>query len=111
MSRYFEERCEGFDGECFHYTVYTIDPPTEEQVDQIYAALDKQFAPLEEKDVYTGYKDVSLNDDSIQVELDLGNVPGEYENDCVEGILDALNTVPGIKTVVINEGMGEDFDF
>jgi hypothetical protein len=111
MGYYFESRFEGCDGENFHYSVYTTEPPTEEKVGEIRAALDRQFAPLDDKDIYTGWQNVSLYDGKIWVSLDLGNVEPEYEDDCITGILDALNTVSGIETVVINEGMGEDFDF
>lgn len=52
-----------------------------------------------------GYIDIYKGEDQIMIYLDLGGVSEENSNMAVTGILNALNSVSGIKSVIINEGM------
>lgn len=52
-----------------------------------------------------GYIDVYKGEDQIMIYLDLGGVSEENCNMAVTGILKALNSVAGIKSVIINEEM------
>ena len=54
---------------------------------------------------YMGYIDIYKGEDQIMIYLDLGGVSEENSNMAVTGILNALNSVSGIKSVIINEGM------
>ena len=54
---------------------------------------------------YMGYIDVYKGEDQIMIYLDLGGVSEENCNMAVTGILKALNSVAGIKSVIINEEM------
>lgn len=50
-----------------------------------------------------GYIDIYKGEDQIMIYLDLGGVSEENSN--MAGILNALNSVSGIKSVIINEEM------
>lgn len=52
---------------------------------------------------FGGYTDISVQDGKVMIFLDLGNVGAENEKKIIHGILLALNSVEGIKKVVINE--------
>lgn len=110
LNLYYEARLNGIEGECFDYSVYLDGEVTEEKRREISSAIGEFFAPYDEKEIYTGYLNISRKDDRIYIYLDLGNVEPQYENVSIEGILLALNNVSGIKYVVINEGL-VDFDF
>ena len=100
----YEAHVEGFDGECFHYSVYFENDPTEEDEIKVSEALSSFLEPYNEKDIYLGYIDTSLEDDRVNIELDLGNVDQKYENTAIHGILNALNGVSGLVKVIVNEG-------
>ncbi len=104
LGLYYNIRTDGLDGECFYYSIYPDGDVTEEKYKEICKAVDDFRKPYGDKDIYMGYLDISGYDDKIFIYLDLGNVKPEYENTSIEGILLALNTVSGIKLVVVNEG-------
>ena len=110
LGLYFEAEMAGFDGECFHYSVYTDDAPDDNKVQEIGNAINEYFKPYSEKEIYMGYTDVTNEGDKINIELDLGNVDPNHENTAINGILKAINTVKGIKKVIVNEDC-DDFDF
>lgn len=98
----YEAHAAGFDGECFTFTVYFEEAVTDDNLAQINKAVDDFAASYNEKGIYIGYIDVSKKDDNAFIYLDLGNV----EEDCntsIHGILMALNNIPGIRTVILNE--------
>lgn len=104
LNLYYNTRMDGFDGECFDYSVYLDGDVTEEKYKEICKAVHDFRNPYDEKDIYMGYLDISAYDDRIFIYLDLGNVKPDYENVSINGILQALNNVSGIKSVVVNEG-------
>lgn len=110
LGLYYSIKVDGIDGECFHYSVYLDGEVTEEKCNEIGKAIRDYFKPYDEKEIYTGYLNISKKDDKIFIYLDLGNVKPQYEDVSINGILQALNNVSGIKSVVINEGL-DDFDF
>ena len=46
---------------------------------------------------------VSKNEDKVYIYLDLGNAEPDNVNVAIHGILKALNNVPGIKSVIMNQ--------
>lgn len=100
----------GIDGENFIYSVYftdgTADEEKAESVRQAINAYDFQLVG----DDYIGYLDISANDSNVSIFLDLGNTEPQNENRIIHGILLALNSVSGIKEVILNEDCC-DFDF
>ncbi|MDE5570258.1 MAG: hypothetical protein K2J47_03680 [Ruminococcus sp.] len=110
LGLYYSIKADGIEGECFDYSVYLDGDVTEEKCQEICKAIEDFQKPYEEKEIYTGYLDISKESDKINIYLDLGNVKPQYENVSINGILLALNNVSGIKSVVVNEGL-DDFDF
>lgn len=104
LNLYYDVRLDGLDGECFDYSVYLDSDVTEDKYKEICNAVDDFRKPYSDKEIYMGYLDISAYDDKIFIYLDLGNVKPQYENVSINGILQALNNVSGIKSVVINEG-------
>lgn len=95
---------DGFDGECFDYSVYfTDDTADEEKADAVRNAI-QSFDFNVTGDDYIGYISVSSDNNKVSIYLDLGNVQPQNENKIIQGILLALNSVQGIKKVIINEG-------
>lgn len=93
---------EGIEGECFDYTVYFTDGTADKQkADAVSNAIRDFDFKLTDND-YTGYLDVSSENDKVLIYLDLGNVEPKNENKVIHGILLALNSVQGIKKVIIN---------
>ena len=105
----YEAHLEGIDGENFTYSVYFENGVTDEHFGAVEKAVIDFVQPYETGGVFLGYIDVSKADDNICVYLDLGNTDEGQENTAIHGILTALNGVEGIKSVIINEGMGFDF--
>ena len=101
---------EGFDGECFTYSVYFTDGKADQtRADAISKAIDAYDFALEEDD-YIGYLDISANEDKISIYHDFGGIESQNCNPVLHGVLLALNGIEGIKNIVINEGCS-DFDF
>lgn len=95
---------DGFDGECFDYSVYfTDDTADEEKADAVRNAI-QSFDFNVTGDDYIGYISISSDNNKVSIYLDLGNVQPQNENKIIQGILLALNSVQGIKKVIINEG-------
>lgn len=109
LELYYEVNMAGIDGENFYYSVYFIDNPTDEKFEETKKAIAEFLMIYDEKDVYLGYMDVSKENDKISIYLDLGNTKPEYQNTAINGILEALNNVQGIRSVIINESC--DFEF
>ncbi|MCR5718104.1 MAG: hypothetical protein K6F80_03590 [Oscillospiraceae bacterium] len=106
LGLYYPATLAGFDGECFHYSVYFDIPVTQTLCDEIQNALDAFFEPFyENDDTYPGDIMVMNEDDMVQIELDLGNVKPEsaFQNEVISGVLQGLNNVSGIQRVVVNE--------
>lgn len=108
LGLYYNIKADGIEGECFNYSIYLDGDVTEEKCCEIGSAISEFFAPYSEKEIYTGYLNISKEDDKVEIYLDLGNVEPQYENVSINGILQALNNVSGIKSVIVNEGL---YDF
>ena len=109
LGLYYEVHMAGIDGECFHYSVYFENGLTDEKFGELDKAIDEFVKPYNDKDIYIGYISVSKEDDKATVYLDLGGSTPNNEEIAIKGILKALNSVSGIKSVILNEGC--DFDF
>lgn len=95
---------DGFDGECFDYSVYFADDTADEtKADAVRNAV-QSFDFNVTGDDYIGYLSISSDNNKVSIYLDLGNVQPQNENKIIQGILLALNSVQGIKKVIINEG-------
>ena len=95
---------DGMEGECFTYSVYFNDDTVdEEKADALKNAIQEYDFKLNGDD-YTGYLDISIDKNKVSIYLDLGNVEPQNENNIIHGILFAINTIHGIKNVIINEG-------
>lgn len=105
----YEAHIAGIDGENFTYSVYFEDAPTDGQSKEVVKAVAEYLKPYEERDVYMGYIDVTRDSEKVSIYLDLGNVQPQYEDVAIKGILQALDGVPGVRSVIVNEGC--DFDF
>ena len=103
----FPVRTEGIDGECFTYSVYFKDGINDAKIKTVSDALNAYDFKLIDDD-YPGYISVSEEDGKALVYLDLGNTKPQNENRIIQGILLAINDIPDIEKVIINEGL-DDF--
>ncbi|MDO5559840.1 MAG: hypothetical protein Q4F95_09615 [Oscillospiraceae bacterium] len=103
LGLYFEAHVADIDGECFNYSVYFENGITDEKFEETNKAIAEFMKPYNDEDTYLGYIDVTKEDDKVSIYLDLGNVDPDYEDTAIHGILEALNNVSGIKSVIINE--------
>jgi hypothetical protein len=110
LGLYYEVHMAGIDGENFSYNVYFEGNPTDENLTEAINAITEFLTPYNDKDIYLGYIDVLKEEDKLFVYLDLGNTDPEYSEVAIKGILQALNNVQGIKSVIVNEGCDFDFD-
>lgn len=101
----YEAHVAGFDGESFLYSVHIDGGVTDEKVDEIQQVMADYFSQNGDEENYMGYIDIYKGEDQIMIYLDLGGVSEENSNMAVTGILNALNSVSGIKSVIINEEM------
>lgn len=90
---------EDFDGECFVFSVRA----TSNNVKELYEKIQGKMTEYQQgaTDGYAGYIDVNEEQDKVSVCYDTGNV--EDGLSAVHGLLYALNDVPGVQSVVINE--------
>jgi hypothetical protein len=109
LDLYFDTSVEGFDGECFSYSVYFDSSTAEEMLADVEAAMEDAVDAFGGEDHYIGYISASVEDDKVFIYHDLGGVEPEDNNAAIHTVLKALNDVKGIKNVVINEGSGFDF--
>ncbi len=104
LNLYYEVHMVGLDGECFTYSIYFKDEINDEKVEKVAKAIEEfENQYNDDEDSYIGYIDVSKEGNKVNIFLDLGNVSPNYENISIQGILKAINNVPGIKQVIINE--------
>lgn len=101
----YEAHVAGFDGESFLYSVHIDGGVTDEKVDEIQQVMADYSSQNGDEENYMGYIDIYNGEDQIMIYLDLGGVSEENSNMAVTGILNALNSVSGIKSVIINEEM------
>lgn len=101
----YEAHVAGFDGESFLYSVYFDGGVTDEKAEEIQQVMSGYSSQNGDEENYMGYIDIYNGEDQIMIYLDLGGVSEENSNMAVTGILNALNSVSGIKSVIINEGM------
>ncbi|MDE6781717.1 MAG: hypothetical protein K2J40_09700 [Ruminococcus sp.] len=94
---------EGIEGECFDYNVYFTDGTADNEKSDAVSNAIRNFDFKLTGDGYAGYLNVLSEDDKVLIYLDLGNVEPKNENKVIHGILLALNSVQGIKKVIINE--------
>lgn len=95
---------DGFDGECFDYSVYFTDDTADTAKEDAVRNAVQSFDFNVTGDDYIGYISISSGNNKVLIYLDLGNVQPQNENKIIQGILLALNSVQGIKKVIINEG-------
>ena len=104
LSLNYSVHAEGFEGECFNYSVYfNDDAADEEKAKAVRNAINAYDFKLEGDD-YIGYLNVTADKNRVSVYLDLGNTEPQNENKIIHGILLALNSISDIKKVIINEG-------
>lgn len=101
----YEAHVAGFDGESFLYSVYLDGGVTDEKAEEIQQVMADYSSQNGDEENYMGYIDVYKGEDQIMIYLDLGGVSEENCNMAVTAILKALNSVAGIKSVIINEEM------
>lgn len=101
----YEAHVAGFDGESFLYSVYFDGGVTDEKTEEIQQVMSDYSSQNGDEENYMGYIDVYKGEDQIMIYLDLGGVSEENSNVAVTGVLKALNSVAGIKSVIINEEM------
>lgn len=101
----YEAHVAGFDGESFLYSVYFDGGVADEKAEEIQQVMSDYSSQNGDEENYMGYIDVYKGEDQIMIYLDLGGVSEENCNMAVTGILKALNSVAGIKSVIINEEM------
>ena len=101
----YEAHVAGFDGESFLYSVYFDGGVTDEKAEEIQQVMSGYSSQNGDEENYMGYIDVYKGEDQMMIYLDLGGVSEENCNMAVTGILKALNSVAGIKSVIINEEM------
>ncbi len=101
----YEAHVAEFDGESFLYSVYFDGGVTDEKAEEIQQVMSGYSSQNGDEENYMGYIDIYKGEDQIMIYLDLGGVSEENSNMAVTGILNALNSVSGIKSVIINEGM------
>lgn len=101
----YEAHVAGFDGESFLYSVYFDGGVTDEKAEEIQQVMSDYSSQNGDEENYMGYIDIYNGEDQIMIYLDLGGVSEENSNVAVTGILKALNSVAGIKSVIINEEM------
>ena len=104
LNLYYEAHVLGFDGECFNYNIYFEDKLDDNKFKEVEKAIEKFKDNYNYDDnTYIGYIDVAKEDNRINIFLDVGNVQPEYQDIAIQGILKAINIVPGIKYVLVNE--------
>lgn len=101
----YEAHVAGFDGESFLYSVYFDGGVTDEKAEEIQQVMADYSSQNGDEENYMGYIDIYKGEDQIMIYLDLGGVSEENSNMAVTGVLKALNSVSGIKSVIINEEM------
>ena len=101
----YEAHVAGFDGESFLYSVYFDGGVTDEKAEEIQQVMSDYSSQNGDEENYMGYIDVYKGEDQMMIYLDLGGVSEENSNVAVTGVLKALNSVSGIKSVIINEEM------
>lgn len=101
----YEAHVAGFDGESFLYSVYFDGGVTDEKAEEIQQVMADYSSQNGDEENYMGYIDIYKGEDQMMIYLDLGGVSEENSNVAVTGVLKALNSVSGIKSVIINEEM------
>lgn len=101
----YEAHVAGFDGESFLYSVYFDGGVTDEKAEEIQQVMADYSSQNGDEENYMGYIDVYKGEDQMMIYLDLGGVSEENSNVAVTGVLKALNSISGIKSVIINEEM------
>ncbi len=94
-------------GECFLFSVCFTLGAGNEELQAVRDVIGNYDFGLE-GDNYEGYTAISLKDEKVMIDLDLGGVEAQNENKLIHGILLALNKikdldVKDISQVVINE--------
>ncbi len=107
----FETHVLGIDGECFQYSVKFETASPEDKLEEITDAVCTWNNDYEEKDIYTGYIDITADEESVGIYLDLGNVEPQYQMEVITGILQAISAVSDISCVLINEDCADELDF
>lgn len=90
---------EEFDGECFTFSVRA----TNDNVKDLYEKIHEKMTEYQKgvADAYAGYIDVNEEQDKVSVYYDTGNVEDGLA--AMHGLLYALNEIPEVQSVVINE--------
>lgn len=107
----FEVHMVGIEGENFMFNVYFSEEITEEKFAETEKVVSEFASTYEEQDMELGYLNVSKEDDKVVVYLDLEIEDMELSNRAICGLVEALDKVSGIKSVIINEDSEGDFEF
>lgn len=107
----FEVHMAGIDGENFMFNVYFSEEITEEKFSETEKVVSEFASTYEEQDMDLGYLNVSKEEDKVVVYLDLEIEDMELSNRAICGLVEALDKVSGIKSVIINEDSEGDFEF
>ncbi len=99
----YEVHMAGIDGECFFYSVYFQDGMSGQNIQDVRDAIDGFVEPYNARDIFPGYIDVTDAGEKASVYLDVGGADPDAANEAIYGILKALNNVPGVRLVMINE--------
>jgi hypothetical protein len=95
-------RTEELDGEMLIYSIYFKGGADEQNVNAVREAVKAYDFQLVDDD-YAGYISISEKDGKAFVYLDLGNTKPQNEYKIIQGILLAVNDIPDIEKVIINE--------
>lgn len=98
LNLYYDISIEGGCGCIYKYNVYFDGDVIEKKYQEIINAVRDFFQPCGKQ----GYIEVSRMADNIEVYLDASSVKLEDEDTSINGILLALNSISGIKLVVVN---------
>ena len=97
--------------ENFMFNVYFSEEITEEKFAETEKVVSEFASTYEEQDMDLGYLNVSKEEDKVVVYLDLEIEDMELSNRAICGLVEALDKVSGIKSVIINEDSEGDFEF
>ena len=105
LKLYYTAHADGIIGENLFYNIYFNDGIADDnRLNIVRDAVNNYDYGLIDDD-YSGYMSITAEDGKVSVYLDLGNVRPQNEDNVIHGILLALNQIPEIEKVIINEGI------
>ena len=89
-------------GRTYAYSVYFDDGVSDEKMEEVSHAVQSYMIPYTNKNTYLGFVSFTKEDERIFICLDAEDVSPDYEGTAIQGILKALESVKGIKQVIVN---------